>query len=279
MRTLFPIFLSVIVAANLNASEIYTPISFSGMNQDIVVGINDPTNNLDGISESMDGLMMPDGTLRGGQTWMQVGVDPAHPTSGLPTGLVTSLADTNHTFQLPNSYSDNSNNALLMPNPYSVATATTMTVTLTTPQAYSSLSFLNAASFAEFGLTVSYDIHHLSGADDLGTFISYDWIGGGCVAVNCNERITLGGNSYPPELDHDVGDWNLYQSDISLLNPSPVTSIDFSVAPNSLFGGEGNTAIFAISGVAVPEPSTIALLVAGAIGLIGWVWRKRKQMA
>ena len=46
-------------------------------------------------------------------------------------------------------------------------------------------------------------------------------------------------------------------------------------------GGSGATAIgvAALNVKAVPEPSTLLLLAAGAIGLLGWAWRRRKRIS
>jgi hypothetical protein len=55
-------------------------------------------------------------------------------------------------------------------------------------------------------------------------------------------------------------------------NPSSTPESDTRHDYNSQF-------INVVSGRVVPEPSTLALLGVGAIGLIGWAWRRMRQAA
>jgi hypothetical protein len=187
-------------------------------------------------------------------------------TRGLPaSGSFTSLVDGTTVFQFQ-PYT--ANNALQL----SASTSSSGTLTLTTPKAYSSLSILAAA--ANSGASQGNLVIHFAdlSASPILQFNNSDWFFQPNPALMGFGRIDLGatsaednGNSFP----------ELYQTTLNLaalgLAGKPIVSIGFS-DPSS--DPRESTAIFALSGTAVPEPGSLGLLSVGA-ALLAVLRRKR----
>ena len=243
------------------ASAAQLPIAISGYTQDMVVE-NTAANFSSAVTATMDG-----GTAKNGNTWMQVGLDPNQPTAGLPTGTTfVSQADPNTQFSLQPA---TGNNAILLDSGN-----TTATITLNTPARYSTLSILDSSGNGTS--TIDYTLHFVGGtATATGTFSSPDWYFNSPVAYNAADRVSdNGAGGFSFDYRPTQGPW-LYQENLPNTNGTLyLSSISLTWDAGSPNGS--NSGIFALSGTAVPEPSTFVMLGVGAIGLLSAARRRRK---
>jgi autotransporter-associated beta strand protein len=61
---------------------------------------------------------------------------------------------------------------------------------------------------------------------------------------------------------------------VAIESPAAVSSADAASVPSAVPMISGDACLSS-----VPEPSTLTLLGAGAAGLVGWAWRRRRQAA
>jgi hypothetical protein len=199
------------------------PIQSSSYNADVIVESN-ATPRLDlATSASVD-----NGTNNTANTWFEIGFDTNNPGNGLPAAgsTFTALDDATHSFTMAPSYA--------APNGIAIDTEVTNgTFTLTTPAAYTKLSFLGSGGNG--GDAINVVVHHQDGTSETGSFGCPDWFNGTGVAYiaggRCNSTINL-----TPEVDGTGGspvrgNPRIYYRDITLTDTtSPVTSIDLTYA-------------------------------------------------
>jgi len=106
-------------------------------------------------------------------------------------------------------------------------------------------------------------VNFLNGTSEtIADAVSPDWFNNGVSAWNAQGRINAGGNSFESDGDNP----NLYQVDLGLTDQvDPISSLTFTF--DGPAGDSSNMAIFALSGVSVPEPSSGALLAIAAVAL------------
>jgi len=240
--------LTLLLSAALGASlanghaAAMLPIAATGWNQDVVIGSGD---TIAGRTATMDG-----GNL--GFTWYGVGFNAAAPTTGLPTGLTTSEdTPTDLSFQLQpfgTLAGGNVNNAIFQGG----------TLTMTTPMPYIRLALIGSTGGGSSNMTVT--VNYSSGPAQVFGFnnagVARDWFGGAPTAFTAAGRIRV-----DDEVFNAVGSGEprLYQSVFTLNNNvGNVTSVVITAT--------GNNAVMAISGEAIPEVSSFALLGFSAIG-------------
>ena len=174
-----------------------------------------------------------------------------------------------------------SSNSLLID--YDLDDYKTGKLTLGTAARYSKLAVFGASGSG--GKTIAYTLTYADNSTSTGSLYIGDWFSNATnVAVMEHSRARFRTNS--PEGNDDS--WvldpstlsrtdgaNIYQSNISGVD-STKQLVSISFAGTSADAGNGGTAIFAVSGTAVPEPSAVSLLGLGAGGLIAYAWRKRK---
>ena len=238
--------LTLLVSAALAASlanghaAAMLPIAATGWNQDIVIGAGDTTA---GRTQTMEGG-------NSNFTWYGVGYNTANPTTGLPTGLTTSTTTpTDLSFQLQpfgTTAGGNVSNAIFQGG----------TLTMSTPMPYIRLALIG--SIGGGGATVGVTVNFSSGPAQVFSFpdvgIGRSWFGATPTAVAGRGRVNVGTGAFD-----NVGQDNprLYQSVLTLNNTTDnVTSVVIT----------GPGAIMAISGEAIPEVSSFALLGLSAIG-------------
>ena len=230
----------------------FKPVAATGYNQNMVMSASGGTAN---VTATIDG-----GTAKTGATFYEKGFRASDPNTGLPAAgqVFGSANDANHDFVLqPNGAGQN--NAVMLD-----ASNTTGRLTLAdSTKAYSALSFLVAEGNGASTFTAT--IHFVKGVpDEVHTGIAApDWFNGGPnIALSASGRGTLAGGF------DSVGTVNpkMFQEDIALTDTTdPISSIDFSFVPTT--GGDNRTAIFGLSGVAVPEPGVIGSLAVGLLAL------------
>jgi hypothetical protein len=246
-----------------------TPITLTGWNADVVTDANPATR----FAERFDG---------GTGSWFEAGT--AGNPDGLPTGMdftsarVDPITGDRAVFHL---LPANGLNVLRLGDNHPA----TNTLTLATPAAYSSLAIL-AASGSAFDLNMgTLRINFTDGTSSgLLLYNAFDWnastagvtpfVALGDVGRNFDVGPT--GTSFTYFRSTPLG-YALYETDIDLaalgLDNRRVQSITFTLAG----GGAFSTGIFAVSGAAaVPEPSALALLGLGALGLLGYGWRRQR---
>lgn len=221
----------------------FTPIPLdpASFNHDVVVEASAPIAINSAVNATMDG-----GTNRTGNTWYEKGYNQAAPTTGIPVAgsIVTNAG---HAFQMPPDYHVNDVLMVGHNNGGRTPLIVSGTLTLTTPAAFSGLSFLTAAGNGP--VIVAYTIHYADSTVESGTFNSLDWFNNSANVFNAAGRVSMGGGT------NNVGGnpaGAAFAADINVGNPSAnISSIDLSYAGS---GGNGNTnnngraVIFALSG-------------------------------
>jgi hypothetical protein len=127
---------------------------------------------------------MDAGTNNTDASWYEIGFNAAAPTTGFPAAGSTfaSAAAANHQYTMAPSYT--TNNAMLIDGIVSNGTWT-----LTTPAAYTNLSFLTSGGHN--GRTIGILIHHQDGTTERGSFSSPDWFNGASPAYTANGRVNV----------------------------------------------------------------------------------------
>ena len=229
-----PLFcLALLAFAPDTACADFAPIALtsSSYNQDVIVENTAPAPVLVGgyTTASMD-----NGVANTAFSWYEQGYNTANPTTGLPQpgSIFTSQSAADHQYQMAPSYV--SNNAVLLDS-----VLTSATLTLTTPFAYTRLSFLESGGHN--GVSFNYVVHHQNGITENGSGSIPDWFSGVSPAWTANGRVDVGTFTFDNVNNNNP---RLYASDVNLQNTgSPVISIDFSYV-----SGTGHGAIMAVSG-------------------------------
>jgi hypothetical protein len=257
-------------------ADVAVPITLTGWNADVVTDANPATRFAVGFDAGTPGV--------DAGSWFEAGAG-GH-ADGLPSGqnfssaIIDPVTGGPTTFHLQPA---NGNNVLQLGGGHPASN----TLTLATPGTYSSLSIL-AASGSSFGLTTGTLVLHFTDgtSSSLLSYNAFDW---SAVTAGVGPFVALGGVAR----NFDVGTngtgfiyyrpheppYALYETDINLaalgLAGRDLQSITFNEATGP--SGVGSTGIFAVSGVAVPEPSTLALLVSGGLGLASYRLRRRRS--
>lgn len=228
-----------------------TPIVVTGFNHDVVVEAGAPATATGVTTATMDG-----GTGNTGGTWYEQGYNTAAPLTGLPargTAIISASAS-DHSYQFPSSYGPGNGAAGTTNDAFVVGHGTgTPTITLAIPAAYSTISLLGAAGFGPN--TVNFTIQFTDASTQTGSLTVGDWFNGTAAYVT-NGRVTVGSGSFD---NVNAGNPRLYSYDILLGSTVPIQSIALSSASAS-----STAAFFALSGTAIPEPSSLALCGLGA---------------
>ncbi len=232
-------------AANPTPVAQITPVSATGYNQNMIISTASGAAN---ITATMDG-----GTAMNGDVFFEQGVDGGATAAGLPKAGVIfgSATDANHTFVLgPNG--PGQNNALMLD-----PSSTTGTLTLSTPTRFSLLSFL--VSGANGGGNIGLTIDYANGGTQTATISAPDWFNNSPIAIDANGRVDTALNDFN---NITAGNPRMYQEDVSLSDTvDPVTSVNFS------YQGINREVVYGLSGQAVPEPATWALVATAALVL------------
>ncbi|HVM48353.1 MAG TPA: LamG-like jellyroll fold domain-containing protein [Candidatus Acidoferrum sp.] len=219
-----------ILALSGSTGGAFTPITFTGYNEDMVV---EATGVLHGAytTASMDG-----GTANNGDSWYEQGYNASAPSTGLPAAGSTfvSQAAGDHNYTMAPSYT--ANNAAFIDGTHSA------TLTPAAPNAFSALSLLTAAGNGPVG--VDYKVHYADGTTEIGYLSAPDWFFNNPVTYVANGRVDVNSGAFDSVNGNNP---RLYSVDIALGNPgSAVTSIDLSYDPGN---SGGRVAVMALSGL------------------------------
>lgn len=259
LRLLFG--LSALFATELLAG----PIVMTGWNADVIYeNDEDPT-----VTNTVDGTL-------GGFTFTEDGLVVAGiETIGLPAGgVITSeylnpITESYTEFQIE-SYTANNAAVLTHGGP-------AVTLELATAASFSTLQFLNATSGGQRSITLTLNF---ADATSITTTLQiYRWlesVQNQPIAVSDMNRVldTDIQGTTPNVVDTGNGAiWNMNETTLDLTTLYPELNLDEKLLSSITFqdphaGTEGQTVIFAVSGVQVPEPSTFVVLLAGGAMLM-----------
>jgi hypothetical protein len=254
------------------------PITVTGYDYDFVVETNAPHGGrilsqtmVNGTNLWATTVSMDNDTITG-TAWYEQGYNLNNDDSGsyvipndnmLGTGIpragstFTDVAGS-HTFTMPSDYTVN--NALYISD---LDTYTNGTITLTTPAAFTGLSFLGAAGNGP--VNVNYVITHTGGKTETGVLSIQDWFSGsapaawvanGRVAVDTAQFSNVNSTNFP---NFSAGYPRLIENDIVLTDTTdPVVSIYLENTNGADQGlSSGRFSIFALSGSAGVLPPVI----------------------
>jgi hypothetical protein len=224
----------------------FVPIALTqaSYNRDLIVESNAPVYDPTVLytTASMDA-----GVGNTANAWYERGFNTSMPNTGLlhPGSTFTSTNDANHIFKFPPSYTTND---VVM-----VDSATTGYLILTTPAAYTALSFLTSAGH---GPSVdSYTINFQDGSIESGTITSWDWFtyaNTGTtdpVAFFASGRWDVSAKTFDIR-PQTVTNPALYQVDVAVANSTGlITNIVLGWSSGS---GSDHAAYFALSGATTP---------------------------
>jgi hypothetical protein len=182
------------------------------------------------ITASMD-----DGLNLSGNTWYEVGYNAAAPTTGLPAAgsTIISQAAADHQYTMPASYQ--AANAVMLENNVKNAT-----ITLSTPAAFSALSFLGSSGRGV--VVVGYTLRFADGNTETGTFSSPDWFNATPTVLTSNGRVNATTGVFG---NVNSGNPRLYSIDVTVANATtPIASIDLTFNSG---GSNSRAALFALS--------------------------------
>jgi hypothetical protein len=268
------------VSGATTSGGLVNPIAVTGYDYDFVVETNAPHGGRI-MSQTMVGgtnvwattVSLDNDTITG-NSWYEQGYNLNNDDSGsynnasdnlLGTGIPragTTFTDAagSHTFKMPSDYTVN--NAIYISD---LDTYTNDTITLTTPAAYTGLSFLGAAGNGP--VSVNYVITHTGGIIETGVLTIQDWFNGsapaawianGRVAVDTAQFANVNSTNYP---NFSPGYPRLLENDIVLTDSTdPVVSIyleNTNGVDQAL--SSGRFSILALSGSAGALPPVITL--------------------
>ncbi len=276
-----------------HARAAMTPIGVSGFNQDSVVE-NTYIYSAAAVPANIALWLSPNsGTTGPHNTFYEAGLNGSPAGSGLPVShLLTSTYDGSTVFQFQ--HYTNTNNDLLLTFANTANNGAPLgsngasgTLTLSTPAAYSSLAVLANSTDGNAALADAVTLNFANGVTATTDISTPDWFdntasgttpGGNSygTATGGLGRVALSGGGYSGTPNDPV----LTQTTINLANLGGVNytgdtldSLTFS-APAFPVG----TDIWAVSGAAtpaIPEPSTLAAVALGCLGMMG-LRRKRR---
>jgi predicted alpha-1,6-mannanase (GH76 family) len=236
-----PLLLVFVQASQADFTPI--PLATGSYNQEMIVPATAPEPAVPGGYTT---ATMDNGTTNTSTTWYEEGYNVTNPASGLPHPGTTFISSSspNHQYTMPLSYT--ANNALMLDSALSSGT-----FTLTSPAAFSGLSFLEAGGHN--GVAFSYSVHHQDGTVETGSTNIPDWYNNGAnTAWTANGRMDVDKFAFSSVNGNDP---RLYSLDIPLANAtSPVTSISFAYV-----SGAGHGVIMAVSGLNAGNYTPIAV--------------------
>lgn len=206
------------------------PIDLAGFNRDMIV---EKTAPVTGTLQSRINTAMDSGYATvTGNTWYEVGFNPAAPATGLPAAGSTLVVGGTNTFVMPASYT--TNNALFIA---AAGGFTSGTLTLDAPAAYTGISFLTAAGNGPLVATVTVT-HNDATTEEFSLSIP-DWFN------QPNEAYIAAGRVNPVDMTfNNVNSTNprLFAVNIAPAFSTPITQIAF------VYSSGGRAPIFAVSG-------------------------------
>lgn len=245
------------VSGAATAGGEFTPLAVTGFNHDIVVEADayHPPTNLEATTATMD-----NGVENIAATFYERGYNTATnaTTTGIPTAgsTFTNVSAGDHVYTMAASYTQN--NAIL------VDSGNSSTFRLTSPRAYSALSFLTSAGHGP--ATIAFTIKHADGSTQSGTVSSADWYNGENPAWIANGRVQVASGVFESVNGNNP---RLYSVDIAVDNKtSSINSINLSFADGA---ADAHAAFFALSGVTgagaptvVTHPGSATVLQGGS---------------
>jgi len=232
IKTLY--FLIIFTLSTACISQTYSPITVTGFNVDAVA--ETAPNALATTSQALDAFSTSNTVFYSAAFASTMGFGGGLPNTGV---IVTGTK----TYQLM-PYTGN--------NAFYVQTATSKTISLTSPSSYSNLSFLVFSTEGTSNMSITVKYTDLS-TTSFGSFIISDWFGGSSVAKCCLGRcarissvVSSGGLPSNP---------NLYYLDINLSCIDQAKSVA-SIVVNGISGTIG-AYVMAVSGVPAIAPITI----------------------
>jgi hypothetical protein len=235
------------------------PIPVTGFNQDIVVegaAINDPTTHYsNNVTATMDS-----GIVKTGNTWYQTGLNLTAPTTGLLMGVpLPAQADPTVTFQLSPA---TTNNALVVDvaNPNG-------NIDFVTPLRLSKLYIITSSGNGNtLDARLGLQFTDLAPGIDT-TYTSRDWFGNTPIAFTASGRVVPSTGAFDA-VGSDNPRLYYHTIDLAALGAQNRELFRLNIAFNGGPTSNTHTAIMAISGEVVPEPTTLATLTLAAAAFL-----------